>query len=326
MEDLAADGKPLKPSPFNNLFLARAWYTGLNKWWLYVISFLLSFLLGYLLVGNIIAIPFLASAINNGITVQEILHDQSILFNADKIGMDRNLHLALTMCMFVFWLLFFGLCIKYLQKKNLLSVISGYDKLRWKRYFTAFGTWAALTILYSVLTYFLYPSNYSFQFEPGRFVILVIVSVVFFPIQTATEEIIFRGYLLQGFGLAFKRAWPGLIITSVLFGLMHGMNPETKTHGFLVMMPFYMLFGLFLGFLTLLDEGLELAMGIHCANNLCSCLIVTSDTTVLKTDAILLEQAQYPLFQFVSWMVMAAICFALLYRKYKWKNWRIALQ
>jgi membrane protease YdiL (CAAX protease family) len=37
-----------------------------------------------------------------------------------------------------------------------------------------------------------------------QFLILLIVAILLIPIQTAIEEIIFRGYLMQGFGLAFK--------------------------------------------------------------------------------------------------------------------------
>jgi membrane protease YdiL (CAAX protease family) len=154
----------------------------------------------------------------------------------------------------------------------------------------------------------------------------LIVSIIFIPIQTATEELLFRGYLMQGFGIAFKNGILPLIITSIMFGLMHGTNPEVKTHGLLVMMPYYILFGAFLGVLTLLDEGSELAMGIHCANNLISALLISSKNSVLQTDAMFFTSVENPFAEFLSWIVMAIICFFILFKKYKLSNWNLILK
>ena len=44
--------------------------------------------------------------------------------------------------------------------------------------------------------------------------------------------------------------------------------------------------GFFLGAITLMDEGLELALGWHYANNLTAALFVTADWTALQTDSI----------------------------------------
>ena len=46
------------------------------------------------------------------------------------------------------------------------------------------------------------------------------------------------------------------------------------------------LFALFMGIVTLLDEGLELAMGIHFANNMMASIMVCSDHSVIKTYSI----------------------------------------
>ena len=128
---------------------------------------------------------------------------------------------------------------------------------------------------------------------------------------------------MQGFGLMFKNGIAPLIITSVLFGLMHASNPEAKAHGLLLMMPYYIFFGAFLGLLTLLDEGAELAMGIHCANNLMSSLLVCSKNSVLQTDAIFYTNSENPGGEFFIWFVMASICFFILYKKYKLNNWSL---
>ena len=77
-----------------------------------------------------------------------------------------------------------------------------------------------------------------------------------------------------------------LLVTSVLFGLMHAANPEVEKMGFIIML-YYIGTGLFLGILTLMDEGLELALGFHAANNLIGALLLTSDWSALQTNSLL---------------------------------------
>lgn len=315
----------INPFPFNNLFLLKGYVTGKNEFWQYLLGIVASFA-GYLTFQLIMMIPLLSAAMNNGITMTEIAENPNILFNPEKIGIDKNLLLALMMGMFVFTLLFLWLALKFIQKKPLSSIITGYENIRWKRYFFSFGVWAALIVILTIASYLLSPQDIEIRFNASNFIILLIVSVIFIPIQTATEELIFRGYLMQGFGLAFKNGVVPLIITSILFGLMHGSNPEAKAHGLLIMMPYYIFFGAFLGMLTLLDEGAELAMGIHCANNLVSSLLVCSKNSVLQTDAIFYTSVENPGGEFIIWIIMATICFFILFKKYKLSNWKLLIR
>ncbi len=268
----------------------------------------------------------MAAATSKGISMAEITKNPNLLFNPDTLGINRSLLLALMMGMFVFTLLFLAMALKIFHKKNITSVITGFETIRWKRYFYGFSIWALLLIGLTVVSYIIAPQNLTLQFNASKFALLFVVAALLIPIQTATEEILFRGYLLQGFGLAFKNALSPLIITSVLFGLMHASNPEAKAHGLLIMMPYYILFGAFLGVLTLLDEGTELAMGIHCANNLLSSLLVCSKSSVLQTDAIFYTSTENPASEFLTWLVMASICFFILYKKYKLTNFKLLLK
>ena len=89
---------------------------------------------------------------------------------------------------------------------------------------------------------------------------------------------------------------------------------------------FRFFFGAFLGILTLLDEGAELAMGIHCANNLVSSLLITSRNSVLQTDAIFYTTSENPGGEFIMWIAMATICFFILHKKYTLSNWKLILR
>ncbi len=317
--------KPENPFPFNNLFLIKGLVTGKNEFWHYLFGIVSAFL-GYLSFQLIMMVPLVNMAINHGYSMTDISENPNILFNPEKIGINKSLLLALMMGMFVFTLLFLWLALKFVQKKPLSSIITGFEKIRWNRYFFSFGIWAVLILVLTLVSYLTSPEEIELRFDAGNFFILLVVAIIFIPIQTATEELIFRGYLMQGFGLAFKNGIMPLIITSVLFGLMHASNPEAKAHGLLIMMPYYIFFGAFLGVLTLLDEGTELAMGIHCANNLMSSLLVCSKNSVLQTDAIFYTSSENPGGEFITWIVMASICFFILFKKDKLSNWTLIIR
>ncbi len=314
-----------KPLPFNNLFLNSGAVNGLNKGWMYIAGIAATFF-GYLICQLLISFPLVNSALAHGVTFAELQKDPETLFNPDKVGIDKNILLIMLLSMFVFALFGLYLVVKKIHHKPFLSIITAYSKLRYKRFFFAFAIWGTFVISSVVVSYLLFPQDATIQFKPTNFFVLLAVSVLLMPIQTSTEEIIMRGYLMQGLSQVFKNGIVPLIITSLLFGLLHMSNPEAKTYGWLIMLPYYCCFGAFLGLLTLLDEGLELALGIHLANNLFSSLLVTSPNGVLKTDAIFLVNVENPGSEFVLWLVMAAITFTIFWLKYRWKNFNLILK
>ena len=72
---------------------------------------------------------------------------------------------------------------------------------------------------------------------------------------------------MQGLALWIKNKWAPLIIMSVVFGLLHGLNPEIEKLGYIALV-FYIGTGFFFGIVTLMDDGIELAMGMHAVNNI----------------------------------------------------------
>jgi hypothetical protein len=314
-----------KKLPFDNLYLNSGFIHGRNEWWMYALG-IGAAMFGYFLAQLFMIFPLMAAATNNGLTLTEIQENPNSLFDPEKIGMNKNVLLALLFSMFIFTFLGLMIVIRRVHKKTLTSVITAYDKIRFGRFFFAFGIWAFFLIVSVLLSYFLNPEEVQIQFDPANFFFLVIVCVILMPIQTGTEELIFRGYLVQGLAQTFKNGIIPLVITSILFGFVHMTNPEAKAYGWLTMFPYYAIFGFFLGAITLLDEGLELAMGIHCANNLISSLLITSPNGVLKTDAIFVAKSENPGSEFITWTVMALFTFIIFWRKYRWKNFNLLIK
>lgn len=121
-----------------------------------------------------------------------------------------------------------------------------------------------------------------------------------------------------------KRNLTPLIITSFVFGMLHIANPEVDKLGYTIMI-YYIGTGLFLGVLTLMDEGLELALGFHAANNLFTALLVTANWTAFQTHSIFKDVAE-PTLGFIDLILPVFILFPLLLfifaKKYKWTNWK----
>ena len=73
-----------------------------------------------------------------------------------------------------------------------------------------------------------------------------------------------------------------------------------------------------------MDEGLELALGFHAANNLVGALLVTSDWTAFQTNSILKDVSEPA--AGVQIIMPVFIVFPLLLfifaKKYKWNNWK----
>ena len=160
------------------------------------------------------------------------------------------------------------------------------------------------------------------------FLILCVIGILFIPLQTSFEEYLFRGYLMQGIGVVLKNKWAPLFITSITFGLLHIANPEVDKLGYMIMV-YYIGTGLFLGIITLMDEGMELALGFHAANNLFTALLVTADWTAFQTHSILKDMSDPTeaglIDIFLPVFIVFPIILLILSKKYKWSDWKTKL-
>lgn len=128
---------------------------------------------------------------------------------------------------------------------------------------------------------------------------------------------------MQFFAVVFKNRWLPLIITSISFGLLHLQNPEIDKLGEIAIL-YYIGTGFFLGIITLMDEGLELALGYHAANNLVTALLVTADWTAFQTHSIFKDTGEPELGfdMLLPFIIVYPLLYLILSKKYGWKNWK----
>ena len=105
----------------------------------------------------------------------------------------------------------------------------------WKRFFFSFFLWGSITTLMILALYFTQPENFAWNFNSDKFFTFLVLAIILIPMQTSFEEYLFRGHMMQGIGLATNSRLVPLIVTSVLFGLMHIANPEVDKIGYIIM-------------------------------------------------------------------------------------------
>lgn len=286
-----------------------------NKFWLYLIGSVLIIIASF--IGQI---PFSVAVLYKTLGGNMVMPTD----NAAVMKIfEPNVTLFLVMISFAFALAGVYFVVKYLHHQTFLSVTTSRKKVDWSRIGFSFILWSFFTGLSFLAVYLSTPEDFVWNFKLIPFLILVVIGSILIPIQTSTEEYVFRGYLMQGFANLAQNRWFPLLMTSLIFGSMHVFNPEVAKMGYVIMV-YYIGTGLFLGIITLMDEGIELALGFHAANNLIGALLVTSDWSVFQTHSLFKDMSDPSagLDVILPIVVIYPILLFIFSKKYKWTNWK----
>lgn len=293
-------------------------YKSLHEGWRYLVGFLFIFIIGWQIIG---AIPLTVISFQRAGSLAEFMEAGLENFFPLYEG-ESNLYLVLALLTFVGGLLALLVIVKYLHKQRFTKLVTARKKIDWSRVFFSFGIWALFSIVSTLIAYYLAPEDLLWNFNLMPFLGLLLVSLLLLPLQTSFEELLFRGYLMQGIGVVARNRWVPLVITSLIFGLMHAFNPEIEKLGYSIL-SVYIGLGFFLGIITLMDDGMELALGFHAANNMIIALLVTSDWTALQTNSIFLDVAEpSAIGQIVPVFIILPILTFIFAKKYKWSDWK----
>lgn len=297
-------------------FIEQA-YKGKNEWWMYLLGFIIIFIF-WQIIG---IIPFMLTIVAHSSDMMEAM--QAMQDNFSTLGINKNLMLFMMLLSGVFGFFAVKYVVKYLHNRSFKSVITAREKVDWKRIFFGFVLIFGLQIISVLFMIYGGESELEWNFKLFPFLILVVISFLLFPFQTGSEELIFRGYLLQGTGVLTKSRLVALLLTSIVFGLIHGVNPEVAALGWSVMI-FYIGTGLLYGISTLMDDGMELALGMHAANNISASIFVSASWTVMQTDAIYIDHAEPSagLEMYLPVFVIYPIILLIFSKKYNWTDWK----
>jgi len=277
---------------------------GKNDWWRYLISFP-AILVLWLSVGSVPVILLLAYVSMDG--------DPATNFSGTGfVGVPVILEFLVTMSSFIPLLAATFLAVRLIHARPLKTLVTAADHIRWRRIFAGAGVWLLIAALLSVVESLLYPDRYVLTFQP-IVLIFAVLALILIPIQTSAEEFFFRGYLLQWMGLRLKGKWLLSFLNGALFFLPHAANPEMATHSILIGLGYFAM-GFFFTLITLQDQGIELALGVHAANNLFAGLFANYAVSALPSPSLFTVKTLDPVYSLISLIVGMILFYVVFFR------------
>lgn len=276
---------------------------GKNHWWRYALSIIV--ILGFwLFLGGL---PIIALVVIGLIRGTITPNDTNPI---EKLGA-FDLYAAILLG---FIPLFIGLflSVRFIHGRRVMTLITPLKRPIWKRFWLGFGVWTLLVGLASLVEAWLYPGRYQFTFMPAEFLAFLVVGLALIPIQSGTEELLFRGYILQSLGLKVRNPVILSIMNGLFFWLPHLGNPEVEVDFWLVS-SMYVTLGIFFTAITLRSQGLELALGAHIANNLFMTVVASYPAGALPASAFFTVTTLDPVYGLASLLVSALLFYGIIF-------------
>lgn len=253
--------------------------TALHRWWRPLLGTGFLLLVGLLVTSGVL----IGWEIIHTIVTGEFVEPEG-----DQIFPDPTEDLAVTLVVLGVLTPVVLLTVRLVQRRPMGSVVSVLDRMRWRWLLVcclpALG-YLAVSFAMGVLVDTASPAA---ETGPdswvgwGRFVVPALVILLLVPFQSAAEEFVFRGWLLQAIGsyapdqadghgprrvlrAVLRSPWPAVTITSLLFVAAHGYTGWAMVDIFL--------FAMTIGWLTVRTGGLEAAISLHVFNNLLAFLL-----------------------------------------------------
>jgi membrane protease YdiL (CAAX protease family) len=291
------------------MFFQKA-YDGRNAWWRWLATIIIT--IGIWLLVHVPVVGFIEA------TRQRLaLGPEAFANGVFPEGVDRNLFLFLMLLPFVIGFFTLWLCVRWIHRKPLTSVLTGRPRFDWGRAFFAFALWMVIS---AIGTFAVLPASaYSYQFDPAAFWPMLAIALLMIPIQCAFEEVFVRGYLLQGFSLILKNKIAPLILVTVLFTAAHFGNPEFAAEHITVL-AVYVVISVLFGICAVLDDGLEVSIGLHAATNIFLAVVMSPvDGSIATYSLFTTRLAEVLKFSPHADIVQAVIGFGILFYVYGWR-------
>lgn len=261
---------------------------GVNTWKSYVISSLF-ILFWWRIVGGIQFLYFSFGLQQKHVTYENLTNSYQIIqetFIQYPIISYILMHIP-----FVIGLIATIYIIQKVHKRSFLSLITPYS-LNLKLLFTSLFLITFLIGLSFGVLYWNSPQAYPINpsFDLRVWVLFLILSCVLTGVQILLEEVIFRGYLIQGFATKFKSLSLAVSVSIILFGLMHFYLPGATSNIFTMMS--YFVFGAITTGLVLKHKSLESAIAFHFVLNMYFVTILSFSGSTYPTNGLILVNVE----------------------------------
>jgi uncharacterized protein len=241
---------------------------GKNGWWRYLAGVLISMGIPsvfYVLVFYVVWISFYLSGTS-------LKTDQNTI----------NSFIYANPTRFLFLSAFFGaslllglfVAMKFVHKRQFMTLISPDSTMDWFRVFKGLILWLGLYGINFLAWYLIIPSRYSLTFNLAEWLPFAAWGLILLPVSTCAIFILINAYLLQGMGLVIRRP---LILTIVWGFLLGSFQADFKTPGSWI---FKVIAVMFTTWIIIKDDRLELAMGMAITNVFYTLFIDFSDSKI----------------------------------------------
>ena len=227
------------------------------------------------------------------------------------VGVEPTLSFGVPMLASILFLIGIFLAVRFVHQRPFRTLVTPARTIAWGRFFQGFSVWFVLCGLISLAEALLYPGRYVWTLDLHRYLPFALLALLLIPIQTSAEELFFRGYILQCVGLRLRNIFILSAISGILFMVPHFLNPEARIN-YRLMGFFYFFIGAVMAYVTLRDGRLELALGLHAANNLYSALLANYTVTVMPTPSVFTVKILDAVYS-VSAAVFGLIVFVLIF-------------
>ena len=201
-----------------------------------------------------------------------------------------------------------------LHRRPWLTLITPYPAIDWRRVMLGAMVWGVLLLLGAAAENLIFPGRYSWTADWSRWLPFVAAALLLIPLQCLAEELMFRGYLVQGLARLSRHPVFLVVTSSVLFTLPHLFNPEVEAYGAWIMAANYFAMALFFATIALRDGRLELAIGAHISNNLLLALGVNYAGSVFETPSLFTANTLDPVYSLVTLLLGAAVFHLWVFR------------
>ena len=198
--------------------------------------------------------------------------------------------------------------VKWIHGRPLMSLVAPDLRIDWRRVARGAAAWLVIGAVMALAEHLLFPDRYYLSYNAERFYPFLVAVLLLTPLQAAAEELVFRGYLMQGLGLLTRRPLAVAVASSIAFTLPHLMNPEVDQYGVAIMAANYFTIGMLLATATLRDGRLELAIGLHVINNVFLALMANYEGSALATESVFTAAELDPVYSLAA-LVLGAFAF-----------------
>lgn len=248
---------------------------GRNAWWRYLVTALVLFLTWGLaqIAGSIVMVASGLFDLRTGAMVGKLAPWQFVAMLSSFPVMGAALLL----------------CVKRVHRRAPATLLGPGGGLRWKPAIAAAAIQFGLLGVGTCVQWWIAPGSLHFSFEPRAFLLMLPLVLVLVPLQSATEELLYRGWLMQALGRGGRWKWPAVVISSALFALSHlGSGFIEGGLGALDLLC-YLAIALLFAWATLRDGRLERAIGLHAGLNLYGFLVVGSPMPMVELPTLLTD-------------------------------------